>query len=49
LVPHAKESRTPLEPCAESEVICSTPGTALMASSMGRVIICSMISGLELE
>ncbi len=47
-VPQAKDSCTLLEPSEETEVISSTPGTAAMASSTGRVMSCSTIGGLEL-
>ena len=47
LVPQAKEMRTLLDPSEELEEISSTPGTALIASSMGRLMSCSTISGLE--
>ena len=46
LVPQPKVTRTLLRPSAETEVTSSTPGTADMASSMGRVISSSTSSGL---
>ena len=37
--------RTELEPSDEEEKTSSTPGTALRASSIGRVMISSISSG----
>lgn len=45
-VPQAKARRTLLLPSDEDELTSSTPGTALMASSMGRVMSSSTSSGL---
>ncbi|OPZ93043.1 MAG: hypothetical protein BWY73_00510 [candidate division TA06 bacterium ADurb.Bin417] len=45
-VPQANETRTRLLPSADSDEISSTPGTALMASSIGRVTSSSTSSGL---
>ncbi len=44
-VPQSNSTRTLLLPSEETEKTSSTPGTALMASSMGRVMSCSISSG----
>jgi len=44
-VPQVKVTRTTLWPSDETEVTSSTPGTALMACSMGRVTSSSISCG----
>ena len=47
-VPHVNVTRTLLLPSDEAELTSSTPGTALIASSMRRVTSSSISSGLAL-
>ncbi|OQA07633.1 MAG: hypothetical protein BWY66_01308 [bacterium ADurb.Bin374] len=47
-VPQLNETRTRLLPSVDSEEISSTPGTALSACSIGRVISVSTSTGLAL-